>query len=753
MRRFWLMSSALTALAAAGAAGAQTTKPAVNPDAADATKVQEIVVTSTRHTANLQNVPATVDAVPATMLKTYNITGVLSLPTLVPGLSITPSGGNNIYLRGVGSASTGYNEAQVAVYVDGVYLANPAMSIYSFNNIDQVEVLKGPQGTLYGRNVTGGLIAVTTRDPGQTKHVDASLGYANYDTFQGNFYGSTPITDTLAANIAVYAAKQNNGWSINEFNGHDIQKSEELGVESKLKWTPTSATKVTASFIYDYNNRDLGYGIEVYPGTLAPDGTPSLGQYRDALRVDPRSPFHAYIGSLKIQQDLGFASLTSLTAYQTSNEKTTFDGSSPFPGEPIAGQAAPYDYFLERSRTFSQELTLTSTPSASRLNWVAGAFYYNDHSELALSTLTTCVSGVCAPGFIPTTNTGYPSTHSYSGYADGTYRFFKATRLTVGLRYTDETKYLSGSVVPIAGQPDSVATLPASTVLYPGEPGLPIVIPTRLHFDKLTYRFVLAQDFTDNIHGYISDNLGFKSGAFNANVFTNSPALPELLYAYEAGVKSELFDHRVRLNLAGFYYDYDNVQVRSTAPPAPAGNALIENAAKERMYGVDGDFAVVVAKGLVVNGGFEVLDAKYVNYPGTTCSSYGTKTVNGVLVGVITNTGCNLAGYTVPLSPPFSANVGFVYTTEVHGGALALSANDHYNTSYPLAPDNSIRQNGHHVLDASLTWTSPNKAYDVQIFGKNLNGAYYFQNGIASNNYEVLPGPPRTYGVTIGFHY
>jgi iron complex outermembrane receptor protein len=290
-------------------------------------------------------------------------------------------------------------------------------------------------------------------------------------------------------------------------------------------------------------------------------------------------------------------------------------------------------------------------------------------------------------------------------------------------------------------------------VLYPGEPGFPIVIPTRLHFDKLTYRFVLAQDFTDNIHGYISDNLGFKSGAFNANVFTNSPALPELLYAYEAGVKSELFDHRVRLNLAGFYYDYDNVQVRSTAPPAPAGNALIENAAKERMYGVDGDFAVVVAKGLVVNGGFEVLDAKYVNYPGTTCSSYGTKTVNGVLVGVITNTGCNLAGYTVPLSPPFSANVGFVYTSEVHGGALALSANDHYNTSYPLAPDNSIRQNGHHVLDASLTWTSPNKAYDVQIFGKNLNGAYYFQNGIASNNYEVLPGPPRTYGVTIGFHY
>ena len=753
MRRLWLMSSALTALIAAGAAHAQTAKPAADPAAADSTKVGEIVVTSTRRAVDLQKVSATVEAVPATTLKAFNITGVLQLPTLVPGLSILPSGGNNLYLRGVGSASTGYNEAQVAVYVDGVYLANPAMGIYSFNNIAQVEVLKGPQGTLYGRNATGGLIAVTTRDPGQTPHVDASVGYANYETYQGNFYGSTPITDTLAANIAVYAAKQNKGWSINEFTGHDIQKDEEVGVESKLKWTPTSATKVTLSFIYDYNNRNLGYGTEVYPGHLAPDGTPYLGEYRDSLRIDPKSPFHAYIGSLKIQQDLGFATLTSLSAYQTSNERTLFAGSSPFPGTTTAGQSAPYDYFLERNRTFSQEFTLTSAPSASRFNWVAGAFYYHDDSELALSTLDTCVGAVCTPGVTPNTNTGYPTTRSYSGYADASYRFFSATHLTVGLRYTDETKGLSGNVVPIKGQPDSVAALPASTVLYPGEPGFPIVIPTSLHFDKLTYRVVLSQDFTDNIYGYVSDNLGFKSGAFNANVFTNSPALPEELYAYEVGLKSEVFDQRVRLNLAGFYYNYENVQVRSTAPPAPPGNALLENAAKERMYGVDADFTIVPAKGFVINGGFEVLDSKYVSYPGTTCSAYSTKTVNGVLVGVVTNTACNLAGYTPPYAPPFSANLGFTYTTQVFGGVVAFTTNDHYNNSYPLAPDNSIRQNAHHVLDASLTWTSPNKAYDIQVFGKNINGAYYFSNGLASNNYQVLPGAPRTYGVTIGFHY
>ena len=762
MRQFWLASSAISALLVTAPAQAQTAKAAVEPRAAESNTVGEIVVTSTRHAVDLQKVAGTVEAVPATTLKAFNITGVLQLPSLVPGLTILPSGGNNLYLRGVGSASTGYNEAQVAVYVDGVYLANPSTGIYSFNNIDQVEVLKGPQGTLYGRNATGGLIAITTHDPdAEARHLDASAGYANYQTYSGNFYATTPITDTLAGNIAIYGAKQNKGWSLNTFTGHDIQKSEEIGVETKLQWRPTAGTKITGSFIYDYNSRNIGYGQEVYPGTIAPDGTPYLGRYRDAQRIDPKSPFHSYLGSLKIQQDLGFANLTSLSAYQTSHEETLFQGNSPFPGQPLAGQAAPTSNFLERNRTFSQEFTFTSKPSASRFDWVAGAFYYNDHSKLALSTFTTCVAGVCAPGFIPTTNTGYPTIKSYSGYADGTYRFFKATRLTVGLRYTDETRGLTGLLTPLAGQPDSVAALnPATTVFYPGQPaGAPLTIanytpiPTSLHFTKLTYRFVLAQDFTDNIHGYVSDNLGFKSGAYNANLFTNPPALPETLQAYEVGLKSEFFDRKVRLNLAGFYYDYNNVQVRSVAPPAPPGNAFLENAAKERQYGLDGDFTVVPLKGLVINGGFEVLDSKFVNFPGTTCSTYGTKTVNGVLVGTVTNAGCNLAGFTVPYAPPFSANLGFVYTTQVYGGALALNANDHYNVSYPLAADGTLQQAAHQVLDASLTWTSPSRTYDVQIFGTNLTGSYYFQNGLVSNVYSVLPGAPRTYGVKIGVHY
>jgi iron complex outermembrane receptor protein len=734
--------------------------------------LEQIVVTATRRSVNLQKVSATIEAVTADKLKAFNVNGVLQLPSLVSGLVVSPSGGNNLYLRGIGSPSTGFNEAQTAVYVDGLYLANPAASILSFNNIDRVEVLKGPQGTLYGRNVTGGLISVITRDPGTALKVDASIGYANYDTLTASAYASVPLSDTLAANIAVYHQKQSKGWGINLFNGHDDQKSDETGLEAKLLWKPSASSKVTASFIYDYNNRDYGYAYEVYPGTLGTDGTPYFGQYQHASRIDAKAPTHIYIGSLKIQQDLGFANLMSLSGYQTSNADVLFQGGVPILGQPIAGQSASYAPFYEKNRTFSQEFQLTSAPSDSRIDWVAGAFYYNDHTLLQLDTYSTCIGNVCAPGAPPTRNAGRPNTESLSGYGDITYRFFKATKLTVGLRYTSETKSLSGLVSALPGFPNSVAALtpacsatqgPPCTTYSPGDPfyatigGVPTLqagIPTRLHFNKLTYRFVLSQEITDDIQVYASHNLGFKSGAYNGNLYINTPARPELLYATEVGLKSELFDHRLRFNVAYFHYSYKDVQVRSIAPPAPPGNAILQNAASEHVDGIDGDFSIAAAKGLVLNGSFEYLRAKYVDFPGTTIATPGTKLVNGVLVGAATILqNQNLAGYDAPFAAPFSASFGFTYKFGTAIGDFAFSGNDHYNSPYALVADNSIRQTRHHVLDASLNWTSTDKHYDVNLFVRNLTKQYVWVVGQTSANFTVVPGAPQTFGGSFSVHF
>ena len=743
------LSNTTTAADAADAGTPASSAPAAEEG------LETIIVTSTRRSVDLQQVPATVEALPASSLAAFNVTDVLQLPNLVPGLSILPAGGNNMYLRGIGSSSTGYNESQVAVYIDGIYMPNPAMSLYSFNNIDQLEVLKGPQGTLYGRNTTGGLIAITTRDPDLAQqHVDTSVGYGNYQTWTFNFYGSTPINDTLGVNVAVYSSRQNEGWGRNIFTGRDDQLSDETGVESKLRWEPQEGTKVTASFIFDSNNRDFGYAYEEYPGTLANDGTPYLGRYTASDRVNPSAPFNAYIGSLKLEQDIHFATFKSTTAYQTSHQTALFPGSSPDPGEPIAGEGVVVDSIYETNRTWSQEFQFSSLPS-SRLSWIAGAFIYHDDTEIALSSWTTCVADLCAPGYTPTDIAGFPTTRSYSGYGDATYRLFDATHLTLGLRYTDETKGLTGQTTPLQGFPDSVAVLPASVVTYPGHPypGNPDGIPTSEHFDKLTYRAVLAQDFGDNIHAYVSDNLGFKSGAYNANVFTNPPVLPEVLYAYEAGVKSEFWNHKVRLNLAYFYYDYTNVQVRSVAPPAPMGSSLLENVASEHIHGFDGDFVIAPIAEFNINGGFEFLDARYYNYPGTTCTTAATKVVDGETIGAPKSVVCNLAGYRVAYSPPISANLGFTYKYDAAFALFALNFNNHYTAGYPLFADDSISERAKNLIDASLMATAPDKRYNVQVYVRNLTNQYTFTNGLTSNSFEVVPGAPRTFGVTFGYHY
>ena len=772
MAKFGHMLLCCTALAAIPqAAYAQTVADKAPPpqsteDDAAQTGLQDIIVTATRRSTDLQKVSGTIVALTAQSLKALNVEDVLDLPALVPGLIAQPSGGNNLFLRGVGSASTGFNEAQTAVYIDGLYLANPAAGITSFNNVERIEVLKGPQGTLYGRNVTGGLISVITKDPSFAPHADMSVGYANYETATMKFYGSTGLSDTVAGSVAIYGQRQNKGWSRNLFLGTRDQQSEEFGVQAKLQWRPGDDTKITTSFMYDGGNRDFGFVRQSAPGTLASDGTPYLGRYQYVSRINPESPYKIYVGTLKIEQDLGFATLMSLSGYQKNSARTLFGGAQSGLGQPKAGLGTPVNDFLQHDRAFSQEFQLTSAKSESRLDWVMGAFYFNDKSRLRLDTYNTCVGTVCAPGFTPTSNEGRPTTKSYSAYGDATYRILDATKLTVGLRYTDETRRLSGLLTPLAGRPNSVAKIPVpaggAVALMPGDPfsvainGVQVLqpgIPTEKRFSALTYRIVLAQDIGQNIHAYLSHNYGFKSGAYNANAFNNPPVNPEKLYAYEAGVKSELFDRRLRLNVSYFHYNYKDIQIRSSAPPAPAGNVFLLNIARSNYDGVDVDFNIAAAKGLTINGGFEYLDAKYKDYPGASCITFGTGTASGVTIGLPVTKTCNLAGFQVPNAPKFSGAIGFIYAVETGAGKFSFSTNDRFNVSYPMTPFGEIRQASHHIVDASLLWTSPDRSFDINLWARNIGGEYMYLTAQAGRDFIVSPGAPRTYGATVGVHF
>jgi iron complex outermembrane recepter protein len=734
--------------AAIGLAMARQAAMADTPPPADAAPpaIGEIVVTANKRSENLQKVPITIAAFTGKTLAAQGVESVVDLPELTPGLGFTRTlVGTNAFLRGVGTTSAGYStEVPIATYVDGLYMPNSAASSFSFNNIERIEVLKGPQGTLYGRNTTGGLIHVVTREPGDTTALDTSVSYGNYNTTQLNFYGSTPLSDTVSANLAALYIDQADGWGHNVFTGRQTYTLKDIGLQSKILWRPSSDTRIELRGFFDKTITDEGNAVAVYPGTTAIDGSVNQGKYLIDSRITPYAQQRQYSISLKAEQELGFARLSSLTGYIDNNSPSQ-QTQSPNLGYPVLGKSTINLDGVQQAHTFSEELQLTSSNSASPLQWIVGAYYYHDRSTLQIDVFGTCIAAICDPNpmLIPTQTTGRQATDSIAGYADGTYTIAAHTRLTVGLRYTSDHKDLSGSLVALQGHPNSIPALPPSVVTSPSQ-----AIVTSATFGKPTWRAVLAQDVIRDVHAFVSYNRGFKSGGFNPTSFTNPVSRPEVLDAFEGGIKSELFDRRLRLNASGFYYNYRDMQLRTSAPPAPPGSTILYNAASAHIKGIDLDFEASPLTNLVINGGMEVLDARYASFPGAVCTTLspsGFGTVSRV---------CNLSGGWLPQAPKFSYTLGATYTVHAHAGTAALNVNDGYKSSFAWEPDNRLRQGAYHLLNAALTLTPQNSRFSVQVYGRNLTNTYYFVSGANGGGSDGdVPGAPRTYGVKLEYTF
>jgi iron complex outermembrane receptor protein len=318
---------------------------------------------------------------------------------------------------------------------------------------------------------------------------------------------------------------------------------------------------------------------------------------------------------------------------------------------------------------------------------------------------------------------------------------------------TRDEKSLTGSVAPISGFPNSIAVLPSTTVLFPGAPysGNPAGIDTAVTFPKLTYKAVLAHDFTNDIHGYVSYNRGFKSGTYNPTNFSNQPSRPEVLDAVEAGVKSDLFDRLLRLNVSAFHYKYKDIQVRTGAPPAPPGSTITYNAAAARVNGAELQANLVPSRALSINASATYLDGIYTKFPNATCTI--PRAITATVLGGNSTVACDNSGHRLANTSRWSYNLNATYTLETEVGAFALSANDSYKSRAFWDASNRLSQDPYHLISASLTWTSNDKRFDVQAYVRNLTKEYYFANGIESGTDVYVPGAPRTYGVNAGFHF
>jgi iron complex outermembrane receptor protein len=771
--RRWLFAGTAVALAATSSqVAAQTTA---------AGELDEVVVTAQRRNENLQEVPIAVSVVAPQQLKGSN--DLRQIADLVPGLVINFNLNSPMsFLRGVGQNSGTYgNENPLAIYVDGVYLFSPVGSAFTLPSVERIEVLKGPQGTLFGRNATAGVLQIVTKDPSHETSGDMSVGYGNYRTYEGRFYGTTALSETLAANLTLHGKRRDKGFLTNLYTGEDTFKSTNYGVQSKLLWTPSDKTSLLFNVLYDYLEGPAGLVANILPGAVARNGTVFAGFGKIWMPIPANRRNEMVLTSAKISHDFNWGTMSLLSAYNWLEHRSDFiqTGFGPNP----AGTVTSHGFL--KDKTYSTELQVNS-PNGSNIEWIGGLFFINDEGHLpanvlSLTSLSTWNTLIHFDIRMKTT--------SYAAYSQVTVPVFSpATKLTIGGRITHDkvespTRFWIGGTAPtlssnwnpagstycgLMGQIGAPPPCPQPTAAALARGDVPYA--AELEVTKPTWRLALAHELVPDVNAYASYNRGYRVGAFNTTDRLNPPTLPEVVDAFEIGVKSELLDRRLRLNATAFWTDIQNMQskVAGTNPPAQ----ILSNAGKARSKGIDFDLTFAATSALTLRSGFEWIPyAKYVNYP------RGTQTINnpypfgftggvanvppgclGPVTGATATPGgislvtCDFAGRRMQRTPKFAGNVGATYRMELaNNAAVIFDATHSYNSGFNFYESGLTKQKPYHNLRATVQYVAPDDRYYVTVWGTNLTNARIdslvneYNSGVA-----YFPGDPRFYGVTVG---
>lgn len=720
---------------------AQAPASAATP-ASNAGGMQEIIVTAQRRSENLSKVPIAISVVTPDKIQSARITTTIDLEQVVPGLVTSNFANAGIfflpYIRGVGSAATGVgNSSSVATYIDGVYQPASTGNVADLPDLDHVEVVKGPQGTLFGRNATGGAINVVTKSPSDIFSLTADASYGRFNETVDKFYVTGPIADTLTASLAYeyhgggnYIHYIPTGGKIGGYNNNSVN--------AKIRWKPSDRFEATAGFIYRNTKlSDSSQGMAFAPegGTPVPAqlGFPvnyQVGYSDTSYPNDFRVKVQEYMLHAKYSAN-GF-DVVSITGYMrdTNNIFDDFDSS-----------VANLFYFRETDhiKAFSQELQLVSNTSGP-LKWLGGLYYSSDIESydplifgIGVPYPPTPANVANSPGGLREDTFSTSTARSYAAFGQATYEFAPRTNLTLGLRYTSEERALSGEQI--------IQTPIASGGSYVFQPTVIATAPPDAHkwFKKPTWRVSLDHSF-DNLLVYASYNRGFKSGVYNTTNLTQPPVKPEVLDAYEIGAKARLLDNHLTLNAAAFYYNYNNIQVQVTQE----GAILLENAAKGRLYGLDLDAVAQPTRDFTLRASVNLLHSEYRNY--FNAATY-------VLIGGagVSSTIPDATGMQMTYAPKYSFNLGADYKIHLSDSSnILLSGNYYYSGKFYtiIGQGNFIKAYG--MLNGTVTWNFDHDRYYVGIYGRNLTNNKDIGRYLNAFGLERQFIRPTTYGVTAG---
>ncbi len=748
MKKF-LSTTAFAALAFSSAtAGAQT--PAAEPgsehgDAGHVT-IEEIIVTAQRRETRLQDTPLAVTAISGAALERQPLTDTLQLGQRIPALVLTQRFGVlQAAIRGVGGTDlTLGSDPRVAFHVDGVYISRGAAQVSGLYDVDRVEVVQGPQGTLYGRNATAGAINVITRAPTKdfSGYVRQTIG--NYGLFKTDAAINVPLGEEVALRVATEIINRD-GFGRAVLFDKDIDDHKSKAVRARLRWDH-GPLEVDLSGDF-YHRRDRAFSAyyagfirrtptQPAPPFLTPTTIVPTGARETSSDVLPYFKIRTYGGALNVKYELSDElTFQSLSGYRKSDLLQYADGDN-------TNILFTVGTSREHSETFSQEFQLNGEFGSTQ--FTLGAFGFDEKLETAVY-INRAVAGVYRPAaYIGAKLPG----RAYALYGTLTQNITDDFKIILGGRYTWETRKArrgrQGLLVP--GTPVPVVTDFGQTYEVPDSLYQPEL---KQSWKKFTPSVTLQYNFSPDVMIYASYLEGFKSGAYNAQDLL-APVNPETIKDIEGGIKSTWLDGTLRANLSAFYYDYTDLQVsRGIVLPGPPPLSFVAtvNAADATSYGVQLELQMQPSDNLRFT-----LDGLYVK---STFDEFST-TDSGLppLTPAI-----DLAGADLPNAPRFKISLAGDYSKRVGDGELSLRVQSTFTDSFHTSVFNIPELAAPPVvlLDASIQYAMDN-GFSASLWSNNFSDRRALI-GVSPGNFgtgnplNLSYGPPRTYGVTIGYKW
>jgi iron complex outermembrane receptor protein len=726
VNRLWLLASSCLGLCLAPVV-AQAQQPDGEQASSHPGTIEEIIVTAEKRSERLRDVPFTVIAVTPAQLQSAGVVSTRDLPSLVPGLVFTSVGPFVApTMRGITTTASGLGQdAPIAIYIDGIYQPTQAGNSFSLPDISRIEVLKGPQGTLFGRNVVGGAILIHTRDPSfqPTGHFSISDGVysggsaktAN-EVYVNAFVSGPLVADKIAFSLAG-SVRSTPGYQTDDVNGARTGKSWDRYVRAKVLLQPTDTVKFVLSGMYDKSRDGVGAAYFPLDGATSANARNAAGGLIYPDRIIPTRPWHvAYekepvvtdetyglSGRGDIETEAG--TLTSLTAYYRVHPVVLTDFDAAYAPSCLPTFACLTYYINQTVKTFSQEADFASRRFGP-VTFTVGANYYNSDG-----------SSTSAVNSFPSLSTRV-KTSAWAVYGEGSYEVTDRLTASAGLRYSSERK-----------------------TLYGAPSGVP-VFQQKASWDSLTPRASLRYRVSDAVNAYATFSKGFKSGVLDSS--SPTPLGPEHLTSYEAGIKA--LTGKFSFNASAFYYDYKNIQI--SIFDTLTRTTILENAGQARIYGLDLDGAVQVAPDLQVRAGVAWLpSAKYTKFPDA------VQFLPPLTAFGLSQTKINATGLRMIRSPRITGNVALDYKHETSMGRLTATSTLSYSSSYNWDPLGTVKTGAYATLSGQIGIQPTNSNLKISVFGRNLTNRASLVSVSPQTQTGVVFSPPRQVGISLDYDY